>query len=628
MADYVHDAIDDYGAPTDGSDFASAAIAWNDFIATMTPSDTLTVTLRNAANGGSNDWYLDNASNAGLCFGALGGRTVKFVIQDGITLHGGGSFNLARNIATNDNNTSSSRVDTVEIGQDYIILKTPSEHTRYSIGQWISLGAVDTIGFGSPHSPRIYDHLQIASKDVDVATNGRMNLSGPATNRYLDTLPVSNAGDGFHPDCGGPATIWLFLETYDLDITFELGANVLIQRDDLGLIYCKARKVTVNAPASSGFGGLGLCPTIAQGFNLNGGFISNANGTEVDKVIGTLNSNGASWFDVHVQTGIGEGHFIDTTVTHHFQLMRKTYIEGGCDLQGDFWAGPTSYAWCDELHIRGNNTIAGPFHRSNMGYLISDWEWIGGGVFRGLKSEIPAENGLLFPGGWWYFSGTRHYGKPFQVVNVTYDETYFYSHTTLSEYPTFDFGQFSDDFAVTHFRNVTCLKVYSEGGVTTSDDAISALNDYPWGRPLEEYTLKNITGAHDGATDLSFPVNGQSMLVEIDVSRAYTGAQSTCRLQLGQFGFFMMNGTTIARPQGLYVDLKQTGTRHITPSGVTGAAGTDNLTTINGWHMANFPLMVTADTTGDTSEQQAIAQVRVRTNMGPPLQRTFTCNFV
>jgi len=628
MTAYNKNAVTHYALPTDGStDCITAANLWCADIAAMSPTDTFTLTIPNAANGGSDHYNFGIFSV--FSTGGVGGRTVTINIQDDINITG--LYALHYNQATYNTavHNHSARLENVAPTDTTITLKELYDHAIFDVGRWILVGGCDIQGYGAPPAPRIYAHAKIVAKNT---STGVLTLDRALGITVRDNWIEFNPGNlTFEPDLGGPATAWLFTPQYDCDLTFNLGDNVWFERDDGGLTYCQCRKYTINGGSNSGLLGVGVCSSASEQVNLNnvrnGEFLN-----EIDKMFGVLSANGATYNRVHTQSGIGEGHFQDTTVETTLETLRLTYLEGGNDIF-QLWCGPTSFAWTDELHISGVNTIGGPILTSGMRTPISNWEWIGGGTFRTPTNSnntlrIAAENPMVHVGNWFWFNGSRDFGKPFEVLDVSIDEGfevtddggYIYSHTSLEEYPTFDMG--TSGFAPPdQFRVMWCHRIFSEGGIISSDPDVLALNHHPWGRPHGEYNERTISGPQTGSIVASFPIIGEFEWIEIEIERPYTGTtQSSCKMYLANFGFHLMNDTTYERPSSHYVELKSTArTILIEPGGVvTGAIGADGLSDpINGWICEGLAPIIAANTTGDTSGQQAIVHMRAKTNMGP-----------
>lgn len=640
MTAYVHNIVSTYSAPTNGtSPIDTALVDAKAFVAsTMGPADTLVLHFQNGAEtGGSNTYDVNGnleATFGSFMQGGAGGRTVTLDFHDDVRITG--SFAIGMLVgATFEDATHSARLEANLINATTVILKTLSDYTRFSVGQWVCIGDTDIQGFGVPQNPRRYDHAKIT--DIDAIT-GVITLDRALTSAYLDTLPVFSAG-GPGLDLGGPSTMWAFADTYDLDLTIDLGANVFICRNDEQLIYGKCRKLTVNGPTSSGFGGLGLCPTVSHEMYLNGPFNGdNVNACEIDKMIGVLHNDGTPWHRIWSQSGIGEGHFSNTPASGPVECMRKMYFEGGNTFAGIFRPGPVAYAWTEKLYItndHGPNAIVGPLEIPAQSYPTSAWEWVGGGVFRAALGTLDASNPLLHPGCWLRFSGTGgSFGKPFNVNTVTFDGSYIYSHTNLAAFPTFDMAAYSATFEATHFAMLSCHKIYSAGGIVSSDQNILALNNHPQGRPAGEYYELAISGSHNGSTvvplELGTPgvsgagPEGEIISWTIEVTQPYIGASADCRWQLDQFGFFLMDGLTMTRQTGHYIDLK-VGPRTvvITTDRITGGVASDDFTGwesgLSGWLPGRaLNTIVTTNTVG--ASQQPAAQMRIRTNMGPPFE--------
>lgn len=629
MAHYDRNLVTDYSAPTNGVSAADTAIeAWVDFLLTLTAGDTATLTIPNAGAGGSNTYVFNGGGDhrCSMSAGILGGIGVT-IECDGVAFTG--SFGLAYWIATRDDNLHSSRIETVSSGASTVRLRTTSEHSRYTVGQWVIVGGKDPQGFGSPANMLQIEHRKISA--INTGT-GDITFTEALNKSYDQDWPLFNGGSSEvvpdATDCGGPATIIALDHTYDLTLTVN-GAGSSF--DTGQQIYCKARVCTLNGDAGNKLSFLsdGLVPTVSVSTTLTNCVNGEAE-IEFDKMFGSVTSTNTEWSRVKLQTAVGDVRLNGDTVTNDVQLARRTRLTD-CII-GSLYTGPVSFGWAEECRLI-RTTVNGGLNRPQLTDAIADWEWQGSGVLRTTPTGSAKNTArrLAIPGGWFTFGGSRNYGVPFQVTDAWQDPPnsrsgYLYVQTTLSEYPTFDMG--SSGFSQpSQFMTIPCLRVYAQN-VDSSNLDIMALNHAPQGRPFYEYNERTISGAHNGASPYEVIVKGQFVKIIVDVTQAYTGAQATCRLLLDRFGVFMVDDThTVIRPSGYYVDLKTVGTRTITPAGVTGAEAGDNLDALDGWVMSGFSPMVNANTTGDTLGQQAIARFQFYCNQGVPT-RSFSWNIV
>jgi hypothetical protein len=179
------------------------------------------------------------------------------------------------------------------------------------------------------------------------------------------------------------------------------------------------------------------------------------------------------------------------------------------------------------------------------------------------------------PGAQVFFSGAYHALPGFTVTDVSGDATNEYIRTTWQGgWPPSSWGYQGvylgvNDHPAPKFTCTNCTDA--------SGNAIFA--DHPPGAPIYTYSKRTYTGANSGADVNSQPVWGHIVSFKINVTKPYTGAQSTLSMPvLGVFGGFVVNPDKTFSRAYPTVNLKIAGERIITANGVTGAQPGDDFT--------------------------------------------------
>ena len=82
-------------------------------------------------------------------------------------------------------------VQTVSSGATSITLVNPSDTSKYSVGDWLLMAGLETMGTGYPANYAFFEYLQIASVDP---TTGIIGFTSPLKNSYESTWPDLNVG--------------------------------------------------------------------------------------------------------------------------------------------------------------------------------------------------------------------------------------------------------------------------------------------------------------------------------------------------------------------------------------------------------------------------------------------------
>lgn len=551
-------------------------------------------------------------TNAGTVGGPLGGVSNTFIagihnlIVDGgagVTLRQGASSYWLGNygvcqLGLTSGSGCSARIQSASAGGSTVTLTSASFGagyvSRFSVGDWIMVGGLDVQGqwqyaCGYPMNQTYFEWRQVIGKN---AGTGVLTLDRPLTNSYLDTWPNYNSGapPGTAPssacsngeaDNGGPATIWrVGFAGAEWNATVEFRGITFYQTSNQ--IYAGMRNVTYRNVVFTG-GTLGAVPSNNETFtadNVSWGAVA----MEVDKLIGTLNCNACSLNIIDVQSNSLE--YLNLTNS----TIAVNLIGGGrkgtaiSDTSVTNWtAGSFAYGntlgpvTCVRCNI-ANWDINGLFHDENpstysmSGGVISfpNTSASGGGPDQRWASPI---NGTFFFGtnG---SSGFYSTIKSFKVLGITQDATNTYIQTDQAGgFPNFaSLGGTRIQFRANGAYQFTCSNPNSASDPTFKAMCTDA-GATP-GVPAASYSKRSFAPSVNGSAG-SVQGVGKLVSLTIDVTQAYTGS-GTLTLGPAQFLNPTVKQSNWTNFDWFYsINLKQAGTRVITPAGVTcnGSAG-------------------------------------------------------
>jgi hypothetical protein len=168
--------------------------------------------------------------------------TVKLFIAPGSVCHTEGSTNQfgwgtqpliiwAYNAKTSNGNfggadfyqdaVHQAKIATVSAGASTVSLITPSEISRYSVGDNALVGGVSLQTFGYPPNFQFHDWETITAITTDCpspCTSSTLTLSRPLANGYKSTWPDLGIGDSPTP-LGGPGTIYDIMPQFSTNLT-------------------------------------------------------------------------------------------------------------------------------------------------------------------------------------------------------------------------------------------------------------------------------------------------------------------------------------------------------------------------------------------------------------------------
>jgi hypothetical protein len=245
------------------------------------------------------------------------------------------------------------------------------------------------------------------------------------------------------------------------------------------------------------------------------------------------------------------------------------------------------------------------------GYLVN------GRVIKRLKTNgtgeppscgIPGNRYLI--GG----SGGQTTLASFDVVDVSEDGTYVYITTSnLNGVPTLP-GT-SKSFMTGPAPQLTLI---SCGGCA---EGVDFTGDQTAARAIYCYTRRTKSDFSSGLLGLYTAwVWGRLISFTVNVSKAYTGILGTLTLKAAdQFGLQNLNASNVTTTFFPLVDLKQTGTRVITPAAITGSVGSDNLGSVPGnmWFTQGIDPYLSASISGESSTVWPVFTIEVVLDQTP-----------
>ncbi len=449
--------------------------------------------------------------------------------------------------------------------------------SRFANGDWIMVGGLNTQALwntpassGSPPNLTYYEWRQITNVN---AGTGVITLDRPLTNAYLDTWPEYNAGDAGRPDQGGPATIWTVGQTTSTwNATFEyVGLTLYIG----GQIYTPGRNViyrNVTFPSGSG---LGAIPTQNENWSAYGSTWNAA--VEVDKLIGTFILDSSSLTLVSFQSNSTDLFIARNNTTFSTGLFGGGKRSELTDVTiADF--RPGSYAYGNTpgpvICTRCNVTTwqnGGVFQDDNPSpYSMS------GGVISFPNTAAagagPAQRWASTIGKTVFFATNGTSGQystlgQFTVSGVTQDATNTYVQTnTAGGFPDFstNYGGTRIQFRANGAQQFTC-------DACTGDASFTAMNVQNGATPLAPMMTYAKRSYNPSAAGQAGTIPGIGKLVSLTIDVTVAGAASgALTLAPAQFNANMVRQSNWSAYNWMYsINLKQTGTRVITPSGIT-----------------------------------------------------------
>lgn len=536
------------------------------------------------ANQGDNQVVLTipNGSNCFFGSGVAGGWAsgIKNLIVEGTgaTLNsvGGSLFQLGGlgmcDKGLTDASGCSARIQSISAGATQVTLTSASLAagyiSRFTIGSWIMLGGISPQSYvndaqGFPSNIYRFEWRQITNTD---GGTGVITLSLALTNSYLDTWPLYNSGTSGNSDKGGPATIWVMNSTWPN--TAEYRGLTISQGNNQ--TYAQLRNVTYRNVTFTG--GFGAIPTQNETWTaINCSWPTAV--IETDKLIGTMTMDGVTANRIDFQSASVNLFVLqNSTITTMFGSATRTEITDTAFTT----LRPGAFAY-------GQST--GPFICTRCD--VTDFQFTGGITQRPNPSVTSMSSGVIS------FLNTDEVaakGPPARVF-VPSGNVYFNSggNTTI--------GLFQSQ-ALTQDATNTFIQTNEAGGFPD----LTTIGGAPGGfltHPAPQFTCDDCTGdpelvatnIQEGATPLAplgqfskrsyaptvqtnnlgnLGVNGRIVSLTIDVTQASTASGALILNPTGQSHLFTIKQSDWTVYDWVpTINLKQAGTRVITPSGAT-----------------------------------------------------------
>lgn len=557
------------------------------------------------ANQGSNNQVVQAFAASGNCwFGTQqGGGAIKWVagIKNlvvegyGTTLNGltigwyagdatanTGSSICHKGIAESTGCTA--RIDTVSAGSSQVVLTSTSFGAGYlsrfsatpeATGNWILIAQLNPQaitnpnGSGYPPNPVSFEWRQISS--IDGGT-GTITLTTPLTNSYLSTWPNYSSGNAGESDAGGPATIYAMGANWNTRVEYK---NLTMQT--VGQLNGSGRFVTYRNVSFDG--------SVPQGPTNNCGAIPSQNEIfaayntdwtyctiETDKittnmVLDTINANRVDFQSSSIINLTMTGSTIPNSMfgTAQNNIITDTSI-------GTFRPGSNSYGntnkvvctRCDVTTFEGTGGII----QNNSPTLYS----MSGGVISFLNADVtgagpPSRIFAPIPGNVFYNVGGSFAGTIglFNAQTLMQDATNTYVQTNeAGGFPTF--SGFAGVLRTHPAPQFTCDDCAGDATFVAMNTQLGAI---PLA-PLGEFSSRSYTPTVQTNNIGTLIARGRIVSLTIDVTTASTSSGSPVLQPTGQ----AHNETVKQSDWTAYdwipiINLKQAGTRVITPSGTT-----------------------------------------------------------
>ncbi len=544
--------------------------------------------------------------------------------------------------------TASARTQSASAGSTTITLKNSGDAALFSVGTWALMTGLDLQGFGSPSNQQFFEYVFITGISGAV-----ISIQSPLKSAYKSTWPVYFAGDLFHPDLGGPATLYAVDPAWDADHTYND-----MQLDQYSQTGSGCRSVIFNRGSSTGFG---IFPSTQHYFEVNN-WTQTDHGSEIDKLTEHAVYNNCTFHSLALQQPAPQLlELTNFTVLDHINGGGlKTVFTGGNI--ASFSAGPTSYG--SAIEIVATNTVFGEIIQGGFGQsAIQSFYTISGGIWTTIKNIPVVTNSStasgnpvlnfapgvlpsdLFTGGGIFALGVSGTGIPpgtgissFTSTSITLDQntTGVSSGATLRILGTFTSWAIPGSWVYLggdHSSQAVfkVLDVYPEGddsrlhistsltgglpfpvpnsgnyGVTTIPatkltfsgctgcPAAVAWSLAPAGNPIFSYWKQTFTG-NISTTGPMIPMVGKVVSIKFTVNSAYTGG--TFNLDGPFVENRVSNTSVIYNP---VIDLTHTGLRTVTLSGVTGTVGSDATLGLPSNDIWLIPGQITAKMVGAT----------------------------
>lgn len=473
-------------------------------------------------------------------------------------------------IGLTDVNGKSARLQTVSAGATSVQLTAASLAagyiSRFTVGTTIMVSGLDiqtgyNQNYGVPSNHQFFDWPKITAID---AGTGTLSLDRPLTNDYLDTWPEYYNGSSGGLDQGGPATAYAINPLWDAAIEYR-GLTVIA-----GQSYAPVRSVTFRNVTWTGC--CGTIPTQNETFAVyNSTFNTDASpGWEVDKLIGTVIFDNTTVQRIDFQSSsVNNLLMSNSSITRAMFGTPKSAQITDTSFNVFRPGAWTNGASTGALICTRCNVTDFQFSGGLIQNLASSVYSMSSGVVTVANADNTGANGpphrIFVPGNniYLYTSGYTTVGL-LQSGAQTQDATNVYTQTSeAGGFP--GIAGYSPQWIVHPAPQFTCDACTGDPelvgiNIQNGAAALAALGTYM----KRDYAPVVNFGAG------SMSVRGRLISLTIDVTTAAVGTGSLTLSPTAQFSFTTVDQSTWTDFNWFpTINLKQVGTRVITPSGAT-----------------------------------------------------------
>lgn len=582
--------VTDYGAVNNGTDANTTPMrTFTAFAAGQNAPVTLTIPAGNYFLPGGRPTFLEDIDNI-LVNGA--GAT----ITSGMWIGGFGEY---------EDDAHHALINTVSAGSSAVVVNDGNV-SRFAVGDWICVACLDTQGFGFPANPALMEF-----KKIDSISGTTVNFSSPLVNSYKSTYPqrTPTPGNNFFP---GAASILKMEPAWNTTVTI----NDLTVDQSSG-VYGSGRQITLN---NCNFPNYAPAPTLSRLYTLNNCVFSGYQ-VETDKMTDEVRYNnctaplGISFQSASVQRAYILGGSADSING----TPRSITIDGATI--GSLIVG-ANYGATESVTVRNSSAIT--LSKNLPALLMSEFTNSAGVT---MAPGVAIADGIIrysmanlfltwaVPGACFYLSDNGrilNYGCTTQITDVTTDGSNYILHLNrTTPYPAADAGTSPAPYQLICYPTRSFTGLNNTGAVE-----LTSMNGQT-GELFGRLVLSHTSTAGGTPTQRLW---GALTEVRVNVTRAYTGAQGSCTMNVnGEFGNTCLAPNLLTRQTwNPVINLKVAGERVITPTTVTGAQSGDTLGSAPGliWFTGPMNQLFNHDTSGDTAGQQALVTISFVTSQG------------
>lgn len=558
--------------------------------------------------------YLVSSGNFGGLFEGVSSLTVNMT---GATI-AGGSFQLGSgNQQTTANH--SARTISVQAGSLFVILSTPSQISRFTIGDYALMTGLCLQYGGYPSNHQRFEYCLVTAIDSDSGspTYGKITFAEPLVNTYLSTWPLY---DSSGIDYGGPSTLYAFTSNFNSSLTVNGGTFAHHAQTNV-----RGLNVVLNDCVFAGL--YGPYPTMSKTsvWNRCTGLLCTM---EIDKYVSNFTLNGCTWNGIRVQSTTPTRFILDNTkiLLTLDGTSENTTIQNNSSVTT---LSPTnSYGITRALTVN-DSTVSNfgsvTFHAA--GHQIKG----GNSSDNGVNIDFTMSSGIITiplifkTSGFieqWAVTGMRlFFYDPvvgslgcFRIIDVTQDVTnvYIYTDWIQGGFPNRVYGV-NQLWLIAHPASI-CTVRNSSGCIEIVD-----LSSAPAGVPLYSYTKRSYTGSV--AAGNYWQMYGKISRINVIVNTPYTGATGTVNLT-GFLGNLIKIGDFSDSSYAPTINLKAAGTRSLDcrsgyPAVWSGVQSGDSLANVSEalWMCSNQRMTMT-DVSGQSSGTWPSFSIEIFTDQG------------